>query len=155
LHPEKYRDGHQPVVVEIAPTEQILGVGWADVSSNTLGELDVRILIEQFTDRQTGNRAAAGWGGDRYRLVERHDGQLGFILKTAWDTAGDADEFSTALAQGLKKRFGVTDGDVNAARVLIRHAQQPSLIVKRGQDVLLVMGPDEAMLSQTASALGF
>ena len=87
--------------------------------------------------------------------MERQDGQLGFILKTAWDTTGDADEFATGLAQGLKKRFGVTEGDTNAARVLIPDASQPSLIVKRGQEVLLVMGPDPLMLSQTAAGLGF
>jgi hypothetical protein len=155
LHPEKYRAGDEPVAVEIAPTSQLLGDTWSDVSSNTLGELDIRILIEQFTDRQTANRAATGWGGDRYRLMERQDGQLGFILKTAWDTTGDADEFATGLAQGLKKRFGVSEGDTNAARVLIPDASQPSLIVKRGQEVLLVMGPDQAMLSQTATGLGF
>ena len=125
------------------------------ISSNTLGELDVRVLIEQFTDRQTGNRAAAGWGGDKYRLIERQDGKLGFILQTTWDTAGDADEFATALAQGLKKRFRVNEGDASGARVLIHDPEQSSLIVKRGQDVLLVMGPDEAMISQTAGSLGF
>jgi hypothetical protein len=155
LHPEKYTQGHEPIPVVITPTDQILGAGWADIASNTLGELDMRVLIEQFTDRQTANRAAAGWGGDRYRLIERQDGQLGFILQTAWDTTVDADEFATALAQGLKKRFGVNEGDTTAARIRIRAAEQQSLVVKRGVDVLLVMGPDEAMLTQTASGLGF
>jgi hypothetical protein len=155
LHPEKYRDGHEPVPVEILPTNQLLGENWADVSSNTLGELDLRILIEQFTDRQTATRAATGWGGDRYRLVERQDGQLGFILKTAWDTTGDADEFASGLVQGLKKRFNVSEGDINAGRVLIPTAGQVSLVVKRDQEVLLVMGPEESMLLQTASGLEF
>jgi hypothetical protein len=155
LHPEKFNQRNEPIPVEIAATDQILGLGWTDVTSNTLGELDLRILIEQFTDRNTGNRAAAGWGGDRYRLVERGDGQLGLILQTAWDTQNDADEFATALSQGLRKRFGVSNTDTSGSRVLIRNSEQPSLIVKRGSDVLLVMGPDEAMLTQAASALGF
>jgi len=155
LHPEKFNQRNEPIPVEIAATDQILGPDWTDVISNTLGELDLRILIEQFTDRNTGNRAAAGWGGDRYRLVERSDGQLGLILQTAWDTENDANEFSTALTQALRKRFGVSNTDTSGSRVLIRNSEQPSLIVKRGGDVLLVMGPDEAMLTQAANALGF
>jgi hypothetical protein len=156
LHPEKYLQRQEPNVIELASTDQILGPEWTDVSSNTMGELDLRVLIEQFTDRQTANRAAAGWGGDRYRLVERSDGQLAFILQTSWDTATDADEFAAALGQGLRKRFGADRADSSTGdRVLIPSAGQASMIVKRGSDVLLVMGPDEATLTRATNALGF
>ena len=88
--------------------------------------------------------------------MERHDGQLGFILQTTWDTATDADEFGAALGQGLRKRFGANQEDSSGTdHVLIRSAGPISMIVKRGSDVLLVMGPDEASLTQAANALGF
>lgn len=156
LHPEKYQRGEAPIDVELAGAEQVLGVGWSDITANTLGELDLRILIEQYTDRQTANRAAAGWGGDRYRLAEHSDGRLAFMLRTAWDTPTDAEEFSSALVRGLRKRFGVSDqAGESAAQVAIPSSTQPSIVVRRGGEVLLVMGPDTATVQQAVSAVGF
>lgn len=156
LHPEKYTRREDPVPIDLPATETLLGPGWSDVVSNTLGELDLRILVEQYTDRVIGSRAATGWGGDRYRLAEDANGRLAFVLRTAWDTPNDADEFHTALAQSLRRRFNLPDGGIpkDAPRQLMTAASQPSLVSKRESEVILVMAPDEATLNRLAAALG-
>lgn len=157
LHPDKYLDGDQPVSVQLPAVVDLLGADWVDVTSNTLGELDLRILIEQYTDRTTATRAAGGWGGDRYRLMENGAGQLALVMKTTWDTQSDADEFHLALVQSIRRRFGAATGrgDADAPDlVAVTSADQHTLISKRGAEVVLVMAPDESTAAQGVAAVG-
>lgn len=156
LHPDRYAKGDEPVEVTLPVADQLFGAGWTDVASNTLGELDLRILVQQYTDGATGNRAGTGWGGDRYRLVEREDGQLSFALKTTWDTPNDANEFFDGLTKSLRQRFSLpADRTADASNRVVLRGSQPAVIARSGSDVILVMGPDDQTVTGAAAALGF
>jgi hypothetical protein len=156
LHPDRYAQGDEPVDVTLPPADQLFGAGWSDLTGNTLGELDLRILVQQYTDSTTGNRAASGWGGDRYRLVERADGQLGLALKTTWDTSNDANEFFDGLTKSLRKRFNLAaDHTADASNRVVLGGSQPAIIARSGSDVILVMGPDDQSVTTAAAALGY
>lgn len=108
LHPDKYwdeeeRDEPKPVAID---TRRLVEGGWNLVTEETMGEalialatasekerggLDVSNPMSLLTIRYT-NRAAEGWGGDRYVLLTK-DGQIFFRLSTVWDTEKDADQF--------------------------------------------------------------
>lgn len=108
LHPEKYWDEKyldEPKPVEIDTTAAEAD-GWTLVSKQTLGEavlalatsrenerggLDVSNQFSIFGVRYT-NRAAEGWGGDRYIVMKKGE-QVFFRLSTVWDTKKDADQF--------------------------------------------------------------
>lgn len=108
LHPDKYwdeeeRDEPKPVAID---TSRLVEDGWNLVTEETMGEailalatakekerggLDISNPMSIFAIRYT-NRAAEGWGGDRYVLLTK-DGQIYFRLSTVWDTEKDADQF--------------------------------------------------------------
>ena len=73
-----------------------LGTGWTVPLQDTLGEMQLEILLRE-GGASNSKAAAAGWGGDRVALLEGPGGAAGVVLDTAWDTDADADEFQAAL----------------------------------------------------------
>ncbi len=104
LHPDKWASHEAPIGVTIPtslPTK--LGSGWTMALTDTLGELQLRIWLEQVGKLPTSaaEAAAAGWGGDRIALVE-HGTTFGIVDITKWDTPADAAEFAAAAGPTLK-----------------------------------------------------
>lgn len=107
LHPEKYLAAEAPVAVTLPIFTDVLGPDWRLLEDNTLGELDWRVLFEQYTDAHTGIRVGTGWGGDRFQLFRRdRDGAALLAGQTAWDSETDASEFFDAYAVMARSRFG-------------------------------------------------
>jgi hypothetical protein len=115
LHPEKAygepRDEPAAVALPLDEIARALGPGWRLVRSNTLGEAGTRVFLEAVLPTPTARptllagrpetpaeRAAAGWGGDRYAVFEEGGGGLALVWKTAWDTEKDAVEFFEAAS---------------------------------------------------------
>jgi hypothetical protein len=73
LHPEKYYDKEKrdnPILVTMPNLEKLFGGPWKETFNNVHGEFVIKILLREFrSDRlRIGmiDRAAEGWGGDRY-----------------------------------------------------------------------------------------
>ena len=66
LHPDRYRAGDAPQVVTLPPLDDTLGTGWMLLDGDILGEFYLRQYLAQQLPSATVNRAATGWGGDRY-----------------------------------------------------------------------------------------
>ncbi len=101
LHPDKLASREAPVKVAFPKDlAKRLGDGWSVALQDTLGELQLGILLRETgkADQPTSTAAAAGWGGDRVAVVDGPGGATGVVLDTAWDTPADAAEFSAALA---------------------------------------------------------
>jgi hypothetical protein len=93
LHPEKYLAGEEPrPVADPRPPR-----GYTLSVAGTLGELDTRVLLQRCLDADVAERAAAGWGGDRYAVFAGPERRLATAWISAWDTEQDADEAETAL----------------------------------------------------------
>jgi len=96
LHPDKWVEVERPLPVRV---DADLGPGWRRAAAGTWGEWQTRELLGQDADR-----AAAGWGGDRYELWQRgscdrppcRDRDV-LVMKWRWDTGDDAREFEHAL----------------------------------------------------------
>jgi hypothetical protein len=102
MHDSSYF-GHTPDV----PSVVALPPAAEKPYENDLGEFGTRLLVYQFTrDQDQSIRAAGGWDGDRYRLVQTGGGS-GLAWVTVWDTPGDAAEFVSALDDVMQKRFFV------------------------------------------------
>jgi hypothetical protein len=103
LHPAKYAAHEKPIAVAImAGLATRLGAGWHAAAQDTLGELQLRIWLEQggVATAQAAT-AAAGWGGDRLELLEGPSGADVVVVETAWDSPADADQFSTAAGAAI------------------------------------------------------
>ena len=132
LHPEKYRNGDDPPMrCQLVGVVEAAGDGWKEVTRNTLGELGVSILLEERGARGA-ERAAAGWGGDRYLILEGPDGQLAVVVRTLWDTERDAQQF---------------------ARSWRRSSPKAKVIRSKGREVLVIEGiPEERRAAVEAAA---
>jgi hypothetical protein len=153
LHPDKYAAHEPPTEVVLPDLGAALGGGWRPVASNVLGELDLQILIEQYADHATAVAATAGWGGDRWLLLD-NGGQSALVLRTTWDSDAAARAFYAALAQGLVRRFSGADlaEQTDSSQTLTADAVSTSLRLDE-RDVTLVLAPDPATLERINVAL--
>jgi hypothetical protein len=123
LHLEKFDAREPPVKVTIPDVTAVLGRGWRRLLADVTGEMGYRIILGQFlTDQREADRAAAGWGGDRFDVYER-SGQAVVIQMTVWDSEADAGEFAAAYAKRTSARgTAVVLMEQRGARVLIVEA---------------------------------
>jgi hypothetical protein len=99
LHPERYYDERdQPTTVAFPADGPLERSGHRLILSDTLGELDVRILARRTFPAAQALRIAGGWDGDRLGAW-RKDDRVVLAWMTAWDTAADAEEFAEAAPQ--------------------------------------------------------
>jgi len=99
------------------PTEVILP-GAKDSTEDTMGEFGTRLFVFQhLKDNTAAVGAAAGWDGDRYRIVRAGATGRGIVWVTVWDTPVDAAQFVDALGQAIGKRYRTSAPTVSAAGV--------------------------------------
>ena len=80
--------------------------GTSKVYENDLGEFGTRLFLYQhLNDPTLAGRAAAGWDGDRYMVVQGTGGK-GIVWVTVWDSALEAAEFSDAVIRATIRRTG-------------------------------------------------
>lgn len=106
MHPQKFFAGEPPIEVGLPDLLPPFGPGWRQAYANVMGELELRILIENFTDSAMGTRAAEGWGGDAYAILEGPDGRMAWLMDSVWDAESEAREFYDAFSFSLLRRFG-------------------------------------------------
>ncbi len=119
LHPEEFVRGQPdvPRTVEISVEE-----GWSRLYEDTLGELEIGILLETVGASRT---SALGWGGDRYVLLGDGDGHRSLAWFGVWDTEAQRDRFVREMEPRLSafpKRTSLTAleiGDFPATRLLV------------------------------------
>lgn len=106
LHLDKFdkREPAVPVVDPIAGLPPDFSVAYTDA----MGELGLRLLLEEWVPRETAERAAAGWGGDRYVVARRTPSsgppEYAVAAILAMDTAADAAELEEALLSNFTTR---------------------------------------------------
>jgi len=105
------------------PTELTLGAAdgggegdWRLVYENTLGALETGILLSEHLGAGA-ERAAQGWDGDRYRLLEAPGGGRALVWYSVWDDAGAADAFAAAYRRVLEVRAAERHGRVERLEV--------------------------------------
>lgn len=104
LHPARFLAGPPDVPSAVEFTEEV-PESWREVRSDALGELEVRIFLEEhLQDVGRAAQAAEGWDGDRYRLLRGPSGEA-FVWATVWDTRRDAAEFEAAVREAYGKRY--------------------------------------------------
>ena len=141
LHPDKYRAGEGPLPVSLPKDlAASLGAGWSVGLEDAFGEFQMGVWLRSNTDLGGGiaNDAAAGWGGDRVAVLAGPNGAWGVVLRTAWDSDADAQDFeaaATSLVEGLAAPASLLPG-------------------AGGRERWVVIGSDDATLGRLAGVLG-
>lgn len=159
LHPEKYINAprDEPRAVSLPNLGAGLDEGWRRVSQDVLGELLLRVHLDQYLpDTSQAQAAAAGWDGDLaavwrddWAALEDRPREI-LVLRTAWDSVEEANEFVYSYAELIERRLH----DVSR----VRRASMPpggrwwrgvegnAFLQQTGYDVLILWTPDtEAM----------
>ncbi len=89
------------------PTELRLGATpdprWRTTYEDGLGEAETGIVLRQHLGAGA-TRAAAGWDGDRFRLLQGPAGERALVWYSVWDTPAAADGFADAYRRTLAVR---------------------------------------------------
>ena len=155
LHPDKYLDGEQPIVVEVPALAEALGEGWDSLWEGTLGEFFLFAYLETWTEPQDAVTAAEGWGGDSYVLLRGPEGDnlVAWILE--WDTSEDAVEFFDIVRDAAEVRTDARwapDGEDDSSW-LMDLGDQSLFAGIDGSRTVLIFAPDQDALASARSAI--
>lgn len=152
LHPEKYLAREQPVAVEVNDFSGALGDDWTVWDTNTFGEFQIRVMLQQTSmSDQQAEVAAAGWGGDTYVVAGTED-QDAIHWVTVWDTEQDASEFTRAWSLREAERWGVDPIFVSDSVIEFHTDDAVVRITLEGTTVDYLMAPDQATLDAIIAA---
>lgn len=153
LHPQKYLQQEAPIQVQLVDLSAALGEGWRLVEQNTLGEWTTFLLLAYGADIPSqieipvAERAAAGWGGDRF-AVYFHDGtqQTSLAARWYWDTSTDAVEFARALRSAQDARFRGHDIELGRGDCWDT-GEQVSCVLSADRETLWLLAPSQDLMS--------
>ncbi|MFN2484469.1 MAG: hypothetical protein ABR509_05960, partial [Candidatus Limnocylindria bacterium] len=130
VHPETYFDDEQPIEVAIPDLAAELGEGWEQVESTPIGEVTLRITIDQIgANRGSAEAAAAGWGGDHLVVAAGPDEAFALAWRLAWDSPADAAEFATIYRSAAEQLdFPARVVELGDGTVLVAHASTADLV---------------------------
>ncbi len=102
LHPERYFDDVKPLTPELPkPIRHAKGY-----VSGVLGELDERVLLEQYIDREAAQNFAPKLVGADYRIDQaKQDGRLMLVYASQWSDADSASGYFHAYENVLRKKW--------------------------------------------------
>jgi len=138
LHVDKWFSHEAPVAVP-APTASALGSAWTAASTDTLGELTWRTVLEEWMPAQRAQMAAANWGGDRCVLFHNAD-QSAFAWRVRYDAASPNDDAFATNAFAAIAPTVAKSGDPNFA-CRARSDRGPLAIARKGRDLVILAGP--------------
>jgi hypothetical protein len=143
LHPEKYdaREAPRPVDLSYAPP------GGRAINEGVLGE----VLIRTFLGEGAPEEAAAGWGGDRYRVFDV-SGKTLLVWRSVWDSPPDAQEFVAAALARLGAGHAAA-GSRRGFRVFTSPSRRYA-VGERAGGVDFVSSDDADAFEAALSALG-
>jgi hypothetical protein len=144
IHPDRY-PGDVPIKVTLPPLTDTLGSRWQIIDESVLGEFGLDLYLDVYLSSDDAQEAADGWGGDRYTVHWRDDeSAFALVLRSAWDTPEDADEFFQAYSEFATERFNGAQPQRDKERHLWWSGQDTLLLTRNDQgETLVVIAPDE------------
>ncbi|MGO9262730.1 MAG: hypothetical protein ACLQU1_41600 [Bryobacteraceae bacterium] len=104
LHPEKYFEGVKPTDPDLP--DRRLPHGYKGLVSGSLGELEHRILLEQFSGKKTADEIAPHWRGSNFELSEnKKAGRVVLLYSVEWDSDRIAERYFAAYKAALAKKW--------------------------------------------------
>jgi hypothetical protein len=156
LHPEKYFTPEAPVKVPFKSVAAALGDGWKVADHDVNGEWGYYLILDEFLQsKETSQKAAEGWGGDRFVLYTG-PGKSDVLLtqKSVWDTEADAREFYEAYARRTSRRYAAEpDAPASPDRSSWKTKGGGVLIERAGATVVILEGVPENVKAETLAAM--
>ena len=155
LHPEKYLEDEGALTVPAPPGA---GPGWEEIDQGAVGEFITREILRQDAEEVGADSAAAGWGGDAYRLFMRNGAtsecaetcRENFALVIRWrgDDADEAAELNAALDEYVGR---VLHGTASGAGTYELPDAGWATVSGGGDAVSLSLAPERGLARRLAS----
>jgi hypothetical protein len=152
LHPEKYLNRENPIVILDPALGELLGPSWRKVADNTLGEWMTYMVLAYAYDVEAqvedgmALAAAQGWGGDHYQIfVNEETDETALVAHWIWDEDTDKEEFLSAMRAYLQGRYRGAKAD-HAGGECWQAGDQMSCLFHSGREILWFQTPDLAMM---------
>lgn len=131
LHPEKWRAREAPSAITFPALEKVRALkDWEQLATDAIGEFQWRVIFKAQDRAADAEAAAAGWDGDRYVIFKRKDSDATLmLLSTSWDSAAQAEEFTTAYKRLLANKYA--------------GAPEPTRVVQKKENVYIAEGGNE------------
>jgi hypothetical protein len=144
MHLDKYIGGDEPQSVELPDLAAILGEGWEQLDRDVMGELVTMLYLGEQLDAGQAAQAAEGWDGDAYVILRNSQGQRLLVVRSIWDSAAEAQEFSAAFSDYVTKKYGgtLTPSTGRAQRKWWDAPTVSVLFSRHGQETLIMIAPD-------------
>lgn len=153
LHPDRYVSGDAPLPVALPPLTDTLGAGWELLDEDIMGEFYLRQYLDQQLTGAAVERAATGWGGDRYVVYwNEAEEALVMALRLVWDTPADALDFATAFPDYPAALFAA-EGETQANGSTCWQAEDVICFLQVEGESLIVRAPDVATATEVMVAL--
>jgi hypothetical protein len=156
LHPEKYFALEAPTKVPFKSISAALGKDWKVAEQDVNGEWNYYLILDEFLQsKELSQKAAEGWGGDRYVLYTGpNKGDVLLTQKTVWDTEPDAQEFYEAYVRRTTKRYAADPLAPESADRRFWNTKEGGVHVERlGSTVVIIEGIPENVKPETLVAL--
>jgi hypothetical protein len=146
LHPERYSDGqqwHPPALPDLTAT------GCRVLRANTLGEFDMRELLDHFLSERDATRAADHWAGDAFQFLSCGT-TSGFVDRWTADDGASAG----VLAAALRRWARAWSGDAPDREGWFAGRGGAGRVHRRGSSVDLVLAGDADIARRLVDGLG-
>jgi hypothetical protein len=105
LHPDKYLAQAKPAEVEL-PKPPPYVHGYKGLIGGSFGELDHRVLLEQYAGKQAAAEIAPHWRGGQYEILENKKmGRAILLYASQWEDAEWARKFFEAYRKALAGKW--------------------------------------------------
>ncbi|HEY6252312.1 MAG TPA: hypothetical protein VI685_20340 [Candidatus Angelobacter sp.] len=163
LQPEEYLAGHV-VPPLLLPDFGYLKADFEPFDAGAMGQLDVSILLKQYTEDAVADRLSPEWRGGSYYAVGRRGfkpadpnstAHVGLIYVSKWSNDKSAEEFARIYASALPGRYGKVEhaqGSV-AGRDKYLSADGPIYIQQSGPLVIAVESFDDAVAEKVMQSV--
>jgi hypothetical protein len=151
MHPVKAWQWHD-WPVRIAVSTNLPG-GWQEISSDSLGESGIAVLLgTRLKSLNRGLAAARGWDGDHAALFERAGGRRLFVWASSWNGKSAASRFAEAWMREREKTHAARRAKTSARPIEWSSPDgRRGLIAVNGQRVVILESDDADALTQATA----
>ncbi|NWJ46802.1 MAG: hypothetical protein HXX08_13075 [Chloroflexi bacterium] len=154
LNFDKYKNRVEPIKVDLSDLTPVLGAGWRSVDLNTMGEYTTRVWLKGQVSNDEATKAASGWAGDRYQVLEK-DGNLGYVWRSKWDNDAEAKQFFDSALRYITPTYNLQGAGGNGTKRVWQNAEQDVQLIQKGTEVLVLVMPKGDAAAKIISTLGF
>jgi len=125
MEPKAYLEGEKIAPVVIPDLVPVLGEKYEAYDTGSMGQLDVRVMSQQFGTENDMSTITPGWNGGSYVAVKRKSNtkeadlttsDIALLYVSRWKTAETAERFAEVYKKSLAKRVTV-DAESNLDRM--------------------------------------